>query len=123
MKIQRVLITGLHPSAVDYSRWPGLTAEKLQAAIDHSGDELKQLGYAPEVCLFDLKRPAEAVLQEKLSQVAYDCVMIGAGVRTDKEHFFMFEKLVNAVHQYAPQARICFNTGPFDTAAAFQRWA
>ena len=35
----------------------------------------------------------------------------------------VFERLVNAVHRAAPQARICFNTKPTDTAQAVQRWA
>jgi len=34
----------------------------------------------------------------------------------------LFERVLNAVHEFAPQARICFNTGPYDTAEAVQRW-
>ena len=34
-----------------------------------------------------------------------------------------FERLVNAVHESAPRAKICFNTNPGDTAEAIQRWA
>ena len=46
----------------------------------------------------------------------------GAGVRTIDEHFLVFEKLVNAVHQNAPAARIFFNTDPSNTAEAVQLW-
>ena len=53
----------------------------------------------------------------------FDAVLIGAGVRTAPDHFLLFEKLINAVHRHAPQAAICFNTNPTDTAAAVQRWA
>jgi hypothetical protein len=49
--------------------------------------------------------------------------LFGAGVRKDDDHFLVFEKLVNIVHQYAPQARIAFNTGPTDSDLAVQRWA
>ncbi len=31
--------------------------------------------------------------------VPYDCLMIGSGVGTGKEHFLMFEKLINTVQQ------------------------
>ena len=49
---------------------------------------------------------------------SYDCIMIGAGVRTLPEHFLLFEKLINVVHAEAPSARIAFNTKPSDTAEA-----
>ena len=122
MKGKRVLITGLHPAVVDYKKWPGLTAEKLEGAINGEQAALREQGYRPDVCLFDMKQPAESVLQKKLTEGPFDCVMIGAGVRTDKDHFFMFEKLVNVVHQHAPTAKICFNTNPGDTAEAVNRW-
>jgi hypothetical protein len=62
------------------------------------------------------------VVEEALARRSYDCVMIGAGVRTDPEQFFLFEKLINVVHRAAPGARICFNTGPADSADAVRRW-
>jgi hypothetical protein len=34
----------------------------------------------------------------------------------------LFEKIVNLVHSLAPDAKICFNTTPADTAEAVQRW-
>ena len=46
----------------------------------------------------------------------------GAGMRAIDKNFLLFEKVLNAVHEHAPQARICFNTSPFDTAEAVQRW-
>ncbi len=36
--------------------------------------------------------------------------------------FLLFEKLVNVVHEHAPQAKLCFNTKPSDTAEAVRRW-
>ena len=69
------MLTGLDPTVVDYDRWPGLTAEKLEA-----------------------------------------------GVRMDTEEFRLFEKLINSVHEHAPGARICFNTGPTDSVGAVRCW-
>jgi hypothetical protein len=48
--------------------------------------------------------------------------MIGAGIRTIPSNFILFEKLINVVHEHAPQAKLCFNTKPSDTADAVQRW-
>ena len=74
------------------------------------------------MCLTDFGETAEAVVRRQLQQERYDCVMIGAGVRTNPNNFILFEKLINVVHEHAPQARLCFNTLPSDTAAAVQRW-
>jgi hypothetical protein len=52
----------------------------------------------------------------------YGCVLIGAGVRTDDEYVLLFETLLNVVHTHASKAKICFNTGPFDSVNAVQRW-
>lgn len=117
-----VLIVGLDPRVVDYSRWPGLSMEKLRAALDADEALLKEAGYEVRECLIDRGETAETTLREALDAHAHDCVMIGAGVRVDAENFLLFEKAINVVHRHAPGARICFNTGPSDTAAAVMRW-
>ena len=61
-------------------------------------------------------------MEEKLRSKPYDCVMIGAGIRLAPGNFLLFEKLINAVHANAPQAKLCFNTKPGDTAEAVMRW-
>ncbi|MGB5624906.1 MAG: hypothetical protein WBM61_04175 [Woeseiaceae bacterium] len=43
-------------------------------------------------------------------------------MRTDLEEFFLFEKLVNLLHEKAPGAKICFDTGPTDSVDAVKRW-
>ncbi|APD41384.1 hypothetical protein [Francisella orientalis] len=50
-----------------------------------------------------------------------DIVLIGVGVRKDYDCFYLFEKLVNVVHQYATTAKVCFNIGPTDSVQAVQR--
>ena len=61
------------------------------------------------------------VVRTLLDARCYDCVVIGAGVRTIEKHFILFEKLINLGHAHAPQAKICFSTRPDGTAAAVQR--
>ena len=120
-----VLVVGLDPRLIDFSKPgypPGMNAEKVFAGIKSSEDELTGLGYDVQTCLTDFGETAEAVVQSQLRQKRFDCVMIGAGVRVNPSNFLLFEKLINVVHEHAPQARLCFNELPSDIAAAVKRW-
>lgn len=117
-----VLFIGLDPAVVDYARWPGLSEEKLSSALKADRDALDAAGYDVTICFIDRGETAERAVADALSRKRYDAVMIGAGVRKDDGHFLLFETAINAVHRGAPDARICFNTGPFDSAAAVRRW-
>lgn len=119
---KKVLMVGWHPSVVDYSKYPGLTAEKLEGALRADEDKLNNLGYDASIGFIFSGDTAADQLIETLKATAFDVVLIGAGVRKDDDHFLVFEKLVNIVHEHAPQARIAFNTGPTDSDAAVQRW-
>jgi len=122
-----VLVIGLQPtlidfSAPDYAAFPGLDAAKVLAALKADEERLNSLGYDVQMCLTDFGETAEAVAIDHLKRKRFDCVLIGAGVRTIPKHFILFEKLINVVHAHAPQAKLCFNTKPSDTAEAVQRW-
>jgi len=116
-----VLVIGLDPTLIDFSQpgyAPGMDATKVLAGLKSSEDELTRLGYSVQMCLTDFGDTAEAVVQSVLKQKRFDCILIGAGVRTNPSNFILFEKLINVVHEHAPQAKLCFNTLPSDTAAA-----
>ena len=120
-----VLVIGLDPTLIDFSQPgypPGMNATKVLAGLQACEDELTGLGYSVQMCFTDFGETAESVVQRQLGQKRFDCVLIGAGVRTVPSNFLLFEKLINVVHEHAPQARLCFNTMPSDTAAAVQRW-
>jgi hypothetical protein len=117
-----VLLVGWNPDVVDYSKWPGLTAEKLRAGLEGDRDKMNAPGYQATLGLINNADTACASVIDLLSERSYDCVLIGAGVRSVDEYFFLFEAIVNTVHQQAPNAKICFNTGPFDSVDAVQRW-
>ena len=120
-----VLVVGLDPTLIDFSQPgypPGMDAAKVFAGIKSSEEELTGLGYSVQMCLTDFGETAEAVMQSQLEQRPWDCVMIGAGVRTVPSNFILFEKLVNVAHEHAPQAKLCFNQLPSDTAEAVKRW-
>ena len=122
---KNVLVIGLDPTLIDFSQpgyAPGMDATKVLAGLKSSAEELTRLGYSVQMCLTDFGETAEAVVQSRLGQKRFDCILIGAGVRTNPNNFILFEKLINVVHKHAPQAKICFNTLPRDTAAAVARW-
>jgi len=62
------------------------------------------------------------MVEKQLASAAYDCVVIGGGVRLPPKSLWLFETLINAVHKAAPEAVIAFNTNPGDTAEAAARW-
>jgi len=120
-----VLVIGLDPALIDFSKpgyAPGMNAAKVLAGLKSSEDELTRLGYSVQMCLTDFGETAEAVVQSVLKQKRFDCILIGAGVRANPNNFILFEKLINVVHAHAPQAKLCFNTVPSDTAEAVKRW-
>jgi hypothetical protein len=122
-----VLVIGLEPTLIDFSdpefaAFPGINAAKVLAGLNDAKAELTGLGYDAQLCLTDLGETAETVVQERLQRQKFDCVLIGAGIRTITRHFLLFEKLVNVAHAHAPQAKLCFNTKPTDTAEAARRW-
>jgi hypothetical protein len=120
-----VLLVGLDPDLIDFSKPgypPGMDAAKVHAGLRSSEDELTRLGYGVQMCLHDFGETAETVVRDQLKQKRFDCVLIGAGVRSNPSNFILFEKLINVVHEHAPQARIAFNTLPNDIAPSVQRW-
>ena len=117
-----VLVIGFEPTLLDYTTIPDLDAAKVMAGLKADEIRLRNLGYEVELCLHDLGETAEAVVRDRLRQKQFDCIVIGAGVRTIPKYFILFEKLINVVHEHAPQAKLCFNTKPSDTAEAVQRW-
>ena len=120
-----VLVVGLDPTLIDFSQpgyAPGMSTAKVLAGIKSSEDELTRLGYSVQICLTDFGETAEAVVQNQLKQKRFDCVLIGAGVRTNPSNLILFEKLINVVHVHAPQAKLCFNRLPSDIGEAVKRW-
>ncbi len=118
---KRVLALGFDPAHVDPAELRGLAPELVRAFIDAQVDRVRALGYDVESCLVDTGATAEAVLERQLRAGAFDCVMIGAGLRAAPS-LLLFERLLNLVHALAPGARICFNTSPADTVDAVRRW-
>ena len=122
MAKKTVLAIGIDPALVDYTAFPQFTPEMFRTYIDAQIERVRGLGYDVTSCLIDLGDTAEAVAAEALRSRTFDCVLIGAGLRLPAERLLLFEKIINLIHRLAPNAAICFNTTPADTAEAVQRW-
>jgi hypothetical protein len=119
----KVLLIGLDPKVVDYASLPTTLDEPtLRAALEADERGLRDLGYDARWLLIDRGETAVSVVSARLAAETFDCILVGAGIRTIAPLFPLFEKLVNVIHAGAPRAKIAFNTVPKDTAEAVQRF-
>ena len=106
-----VLLVGIDPAMIDFSSADfapyNLNADRVMSALLAENQRLRDLGYESDLCLTDLGETAERVVEGKLRAKAFDCVLIGAGIRVNSLSFLFFEKLINIVHANAPQAKLC----------------
>ena len=122
MSSKRVLAIGLDPRYADFAAMPGLTPEVVRAWIDAQIEAMRAQGYEVESCLVDTGEEAHLAVEGVLRARAFDCVVIGNGLRTPPDQLLLFERIVNLVHDLAPGSRIAFNSKPSDTLEAAQRW-
>ena len=122
--VKKVLFVGQQPETVDFSDPalpPGFDAAKIHAGIAIGMQQMAARGWAAELCLVPPDASATEMVTKQLAAKAYDCVVIGGGIRIPPKSLPLFEQLVNAVHLAAPGAAIAFNTTPQDTADAAAR--
>jgi hypothetical protein len=120
----RVLFVGQQPESVDFTSPmlpPGMNAEKIHAGITVAMKQMTERGWRADLCLLRPDVTAGPDVERMLKAQAYDCVVIGAGIRLPPS-LSLFEAVINAVHRAAPHAAIAFNTCPEDTADAAARW-
>lgn len=119
-----ILFVGQKPETVDFSDPslpPGFDAEKITAGIAIALDKIRERGWQGETCMITPDAAGKAMLETALRGAAYDCVVIGGGLRLPPRSLGLFESVVNLIHQVAPDAAIAFNTRPEDTAEAAAR--
>src|SRR5690349_9494358 len=76
-----VLVVGILPELVDFTPFPGMTAEKVRTGIAAQIARLGELGYDAHHLFIDLGETAEATFTAKLGERRYDCIIMGAGLR------------------------------------------
>jgi hypothetical protein len=123
--MKRVLIVGMNPHTIDFSKpgyLPGLTAEKVLTGLNAERENLEKEGFDSDMYLIDDGVLELSGLANQLKKNSFDGIMLGAGVRLPPSNFILFEKLVNTVHNNAPDSKTIFNTNPHDTADSVKRW-
>lgn len=113
----RVLVIGLDPYRVPGPWDPAPVAEQIEVGrrrfVEH--------GVEARFCLVGLdgSDDVDAVIGEALGEAAWECVVIGGGVRGDVA---LLERVVDLVRERAPSSPIAFNETPADTYEAAARW-
>jgi len=121
----RIVLVGYDPETVDFADPalpPGMTTEKIRAGVAVALERFAERGWHADVCYIRPDDTAGPTVERQLRSTAYDCVVIGAGVRLPPRRLALFEAVINAVHHAAPGAAIAFNTRPEDSADAAARW-
>jgi hypothetical protein len=119
----RVLTIGLHPSALDYNRAPDLDEAALTARIESANRSIREAGFDAVSCSIGTSPDeVESTIRDHLATGSFGLAMIGAGVRLQPNYTELFERIINVLHDAAPDIRFCFNTSPETTADALRRW-
>ncbi len=122
---QFVLIIGEDPDLIDFSAPgvpPGMSAQKVIEGLSGSCDRLKGLGHEANILLTRDAATIDKQVSEALEESRYDVIVIGAGLRTLPPMAEQFERLINVLHEKAPQAKLAFNSQPADSDKAALRW-
>jgi hypothetical protein len=119
-KLPRVLVIGLDPHRVPGPWDPLPVAQAIEAGLARFAEH----GVGVETCLFGLDGSDDilTVVAAALARNAWECVVVGGGVRTGDDQVELFEQVINLVRRHAPQAAIAFNSTPSDTFDAAARW-
>jgi len=119
-----ILFVGQKPDTVDFSDPslpPGFDAAKINSGIALGVEKIEERGWRGDTCMITPDAAGSAMLETALKGAAYDCVVIGGGLRLPPKSLALFETVVNIIHKAAPNAAIAFNTRPDDTADAAAR--
>lgn len=115
---RHVLSIGFHPDV------PGpLGPTEVQQGLDAAKAQLDGLGLPTDLCFVMNAEGDTEIVASALRAKPYAFVCVGAGVRLAPQHTALFERVINVIHRLAPQATLCFNVNPADTANAVRRWS
>ncbi|QRP49485.1 hypothetical protein [Amycolatopsis sp. FDAARGOS 1241] len=115
---------GLRPSALDYSRHPGLDEATLPARIAAAEAALRDAGFG--IVSFLVPADPDEAAQRVRAVVAANpprVAIIGGAVPMAAEHTLRFERVVNLLTRLVPGIAFCFTTSPETTTDALRRAA
>lgn len=123
-----VALIGVNPDEIDftnpdYSRFAQIGADGIKEMLEKDQFRLQVLGFQVQLIFLSLDvEVARKAIRSALEAEPWDCILIGNGVRSIPSNFLLFETLVNMIIEFAPKAKICFNTKPDDSVDAVLRW-
>ncbi len=117
-----ILIVGEDPDSIKPEDLPpGVTVDGIRAALDGARAALLARGHEVGVLLTTSADRIASELAGAVRGRSFDVIVIGAGLRVLPPMALHFERLMNAIREHAPDARLAFNTRPDDTAEAAER--
>ncbi len=119
----RILMIGLHPRALDYSKLPpGLDEATMTERIEAGFGAAVAAGFDAVSCLIGTTPDAaEAEIRATFGRDRFGLVMIGGGIRMNPEYTELFERIINVSNAESPGITFCFNTSPETTLDALRR--
>jgi hypothetical protein len=81
---KKVLLLELEPSEIDLDKCPGMTDKEPKAAMHEEAQKLRDAGYDLTVGVIHPKMAVETI-EKTLSKHNFNCVLIGAGLRSDPQ--------------------------------------
>lgn len=120
----RILVIGYAPEAVDYTDLllpKGLDEEKVAEGIEADMRKLSAKGWDAEHLNIRADEDVRGRVLDCLAGHAFDCVVVGGGVRVTSRRVEVLETVVNAIREGAPTTPIAFNEGPDTSAEAASR--
>lgn len=117
-----ILIIGEDPDSIKpEDHPPGVTSASIRAALNNARAALQSKGHQVDVLLTTSVDRIATELADAVRGRHFDVLVIGAGLRVLPPMARHFERLMNAIREHAPNARLAFNTKPEDTAEAAER--
>lgn len=115
-----MLVIGFDPYRIPGPWDPGPLVQEIERGIARFAEH----GVGVETCLFGLDGDddVDEVVRAALAARAWECVVVGGGVRTAEDQLELFERVINLIRRHAPGAAIAFNSTAGGTYEAAARW-
>ncbi|KAK6344444.1 hypothetical protein TWF696_008081 [Orbilia brochopaga] len=115
----KVWFTGLPYNHHTLPAW-GWPEDRVKSGLLEAVGVLLQEGY-DAVGYFIAPEQGIKAFEEKLLETKWDAVIIGWGVRGNKDLTYWLEDMINCIREKSPQTKIMFNWNPESTIDAARR--
>ena len=97
--------------------------EKVKQMVATAHESVRQAGFDSESIDLNPHEHDESLkrLAERLRDGNYDAVLVGFGIRGNKDMTPLFEGIVQTWHEVAPRTKVMFGNTPMDVVATLQR--